>query len=73
MIHKKSCLNDIIINLKPEGSNTRIYLANKDKMVNKLEEIKMKFQSIFIKEGLDYAKKIKKYYINLFQQLGVTF
>jgi hypothetical protein len=73
--NKKGGLRGILINFKTGGSNAKIYLANNNTRVtkvNKVEEAKMKFLPILAEGNLDHAKRIKKYYINLFQQLGVT-
>ncbi|MDF1518517.1 MAG: hypothetical protein P1P79_11285 [Lutibacter sp.] len=50
-------------------------MANNDtkvSKVNKVEKAKMKFLPILAEGNLDHAKRIKKYYIDLFHQLGVT-
>lgn len=68
-------LKAILINFKTEGSNAKIYLANNDSKiskVNKVEEAKMKVLPILAEGNLAHAKRIKMYYINLFQQLGVS-
>lgn len=68
-------LKAILINFKTEGSNAKIYLVNNDSKiskVNKVEEAKMKVLPILAEGNLDHAKRIKLYYINLFQQLGVS-
>jgi len=73
--NKKGGLRGILLNFKKGGSNTKIYLANnntKVTKVNKVEEIQMYAFPILAEGNLDHAKKIKKYYINLFQQLGVN-
>ena len=70
---KKGGLRGILINFKTGGSNTRIYLANNDTRVTKVntvEEKKMKYLPILAEGNLDHAKRIKKHYIDLFQQLG---
>lgn len=67
-------LKAILINFKTEGSNAKIYLANNDSKifkVNKAEEAKMKVLPILAEGNLDHAKRIKMHYINLFRQLGV--
>ena len=72
---KKGDLGGILLNFKKGGSNTKIYLANnstKVSKVNKVEEKKMYAFPIMAEGNLDHAKRIKKQYINLFQQLGVT-
>lgn len=73
--NKKSGLSGILLHFKKGGSNTKIYLANNDTRVtkvNKVEEKQMYTFPIMAEGNLDHAKRIKKYYINLFQQLGVT-
>lgn len=71
---KKGGLRGILLNFKTGGSNVKVYLANnnsKISKVNKVEETKIKFLPILAEGNLDHAKKIKMYYINLFQQLGI--
>jgi hypothetical protein len=73
--NKKGGLRGILLNFKKGGSNTKIYLANnntKVTKVNKVEEIQMYAFPILAEGNIDHAKRIKKYYINLFQQLGVN-
>ncbi|MHB1147607.1 MAG: hypothetical protein ACYC01_08445 [Lutibacter sp.] len=73
--NKKGGLRGILLNFKKGGSNTKIYLANnntKVTKVNKVEEIQMYAFPIMAEGNLDHAKRIKKYYINLFQQLGIN-
>ena len=73
--NKKSGLRGILLHFKTGGSNTKIYLANNDTRVtkvNKAEEKQMYAFPIMAEGNLDHAKRIKKYYINLFQQLGIT-
>ncbi|MDP3358468.1 MAG: hypothetical protein Q8S41_03890 [Lutibacter sp.] len=72
---KKGSLGGILLNFKKGGSNTKIYLANnntKITKVNKVEEKQLYALPILAEGGLDHTKRIKKYYINLFQQLGVA-
>jgi hypothetical protein len=71
---KKGGLGGILLNFKKGGSNTKIYLANNSTRVtkaNKVEEIQMYAFPIFAEGGLEHTKRIKRYYINLFQQLGI--
>jgi hypothetical protein len=73
--NKKGGLRGILLHFKTGGSNTKIYLANNDTRitkVNKVEEKQMFAFPIMAEGNLDHVKRIKKYYINLFQQLGVT-
>jgi hypothetical protein len=72
---KKGSLGGILLHFKQGGSNTKIYLANnstKINKVNKVEEIQMFALPILAEGGLDHKTRIKKYYINLFQQLGIA-
>ncbi|NEW79380.1 MAG: hypothetical protein GZ086_08150 [Gelidibacter sp.] len=64
-----------ILNFKKGGSNTKIYLANNDTRVtkvNKVDEKQLYAFPILAEGNLDHAKRIKKYYINYFQQLGIA-
>jgi hypothetical protein len=73
--NKKGGLGGILLNFKKGGSNTKIYLANNDTRitkVNKVEEKQMYAFPIMAEGNLDHSKRIKKYYINLFHQLGIT-
>lgn len=73
--NKKGGLRGILLHFKKGGSNTKIYLANNDTRVtkvNKVEEKKIFALPIMAEGNLEHAKRIKKYYINLFQQLGVA-
>ena len=73
--NKKSGLRGILLHFKKGGSNTKIYLANNDTRVtkvNKVEDKKMYALPIMAEGNLEHSKRIKKYYIHLFQQLGVT-
>jgi hypothetical protein len=76
--NKKSGLRGILLHFKKGGSNTKIYLANNDtkitkvNKVNKVEEKQMFAFPIMAEGNLEHSKRIKKYYIHLFQQLGVT-
>lgn len=72
--NKKSGLRGILLHFKKGGSNTKIYLANNDTKVtkvNKVEDKKMYALPIMAEGNLEHSKRIKKYYIHLFQQLGV--
>lgn len=71
----KKGLRGILLNFKKGGSNTKIYLANNDTRVtkvNKVEEIQMYAFPIMAEASLEHAKRIKKAYINVFQQLGLN-
>lgn len=73
--NKKGGLRGILINFKKGGSNTKIYLANNDTRVtkvNKVDEKQLYAFPILAEGNLDHAKRIKKYYINYFQQLGIA-
>ena len=73
--NKKGSLGGIILNFKKGGSNTKIYLANNDtkiNKVNKVEEKQMFAFPILAEGGLDHTKRIKWYYLNLFQHLGIA-
>lgn len=73
--NKRGGLRGILLHFKKGGSNTKIYLANNDTRVtkvNKVEEKQMYALPIMAEGNLEHSKRIKKYYINLFQQLGVT-
>lgn len=73
--NKKGGLRGILINFKKGGSNTKIYLANNDTKVtkvNKVDEKQLYAFPILAEGNLDHAKRIKKYYINYFQQLGIA-
>lgn len=72
--NKKSGLRGILLHFKKGGSNTKIYLANNDTRVtkvNKVEDKKLYALPIMAEGNLEHSKRIKKYYIHLFQQLGV--
>lgn len=71
---KKGGLGGILLHFKNGGSNTKIYLANNDTKVNKVNKVEEKQMFAFpvlAEGGLDHTKRIKKYYINLFHQLGI--
>ena len=71
---KKGGLGGILLHFKNGGSNTKIYLANNDIKVNKVSKVEEKQMFAFpilAEGGLDHTKRIKKYYINLFHQLGI--
>lgn len=73
--NKKGGLSGILINFKTGGSDAKIYLANnntKNTKVNNVEEKQLYALPILAEGGLDHTKRIKKYYLNLFQQLGVA-
>jgi len=72
---RKSGLRGIVLSFKTGGSNTRIYLANNNTRVtkvNKIKEIQMYEFPILAEGSLEHAKKIKMAYINLFHQLGIN-
>lgn len=73
--NKKNGLIGILLNFKSGGTKTKIYLANNNSRVtkvNKVEEKQMYTFPIMAEGNLAHAKRIKKYYINLFQQLGIN-
>ncbi|KUO64651.1 MAG: hypothetical protein APF83_07920 [Lutibacter sp. BRH_c52] len=72
---KKGDLGGILLNFKKGGSYTKIYLANNNtrvSKVNKVEEKKMFAFPILAEGGLEHTKRIKWYYLNLFQHLGIA-
>lgn len=72
--NKKASLGGIVINFKNGGTNTKIYLANNNtrlSKVKKVEEKQMSSLPIMAEGGINHYQRIKRYYINLFQQLGI--
>ena len=70
---KKGELGGIVFNFKDGGTNTKIYLANNNtsvSKVNKVEERKINSLAIRTEGSLDHKRKIKIAYLNVFQQLG---
>jgi hypothetical protein len=72
--NKKGELGGIVLNFKNGGTKTKIYLANNNtrvSKVNKVEEKQMHSWPIIAEGGINHKQRIKSYYINIFQQLGI--
>ena len=72
--NKKGGLRGILLNFKLGGSNGKIYLANNKTRVtkvNKVEDRQLYAFPILAEGDLNHAIRIKKYYINFFQKLGI--
>lgn len=70
----KKGLRGIQLNFKKGGSKTKIYLANNDTRVTKVNKVaeKQMYEFPILAEGnLAHAKRIKTAYLNVFQQLGI--
>ncbi len=71
---KKSGLRGIVLNFKNGGTITKVYLANNNTRVtkvNKVEEKQMYSWPILAEGGINHTQRIKRYYINLFHELGI--
>lgn len=74
-LNKKSGLIGILLNFKNGGAKTKIYLANNNSRVtkvNKTEEKQMYTFPIMAEGNLAHAKRIKMAYLNVFQHLGIN-
>ncbi|HEY9168548.1 MAG TPA: hypothetical protein VIN72_03590 [Lutibacter sp.] len=72
--NKKGDLGGIVLNFKKGGTTTKVYLANNNTRVskaNKVEEKQMYSWPIMVEGGINHKQRIKKYYLNLFHELGI--